>query len=141
MEKESLIFWKNLKTETQSVKKSIINWCQLVQNRRQFMDQLKWIKPFKRIATVQKDSFSDWHTYIKTSQTVSFYFVWQNTKWIHCKDSFTFVHEISTQDSDICIASLDGDTLFTNIPLDMNSLMFALRNFFKHHKLWFKEYL
>ena len=34
------------------------------------------------------------------------------------KDPFTFVDEILTQDSDLCMASLDVDALFTNIPLD-----------------------
>ena len=34
------------------------------------------------------------------------------------KDSFTFVDENLTQDSDLCMASLDVDALFTNIPLD-----------------------
>ena len=34
------------------------------------------------------------------------------------KDLFTFVDEISTQDSDLCMASLDVDALFTNIPSD-----------------------
>ena len=34
------------------------------------------------------------------------------------KDSFTFVDEILTQDSDLYMASLDVDALFTNIPLD-----------------------
>ena len=34
------------------------------------------------------------------------------------KDSFTFVDEILTQDSDLCVVSLDVDALFTNIPLD-----------------------
>ena len=34
------------------------------------------------------------------------------------KDSFTFVDEISTQSSDLYMASLDVDALFTNIPLD-----------------------
>ena len=34
------------------------------------------------------------------------------------KDSFTFFDEILTQDSDLCMASLDVDALFTNILLD-----------------------
>ena len=34
------------------------------------------------------------------------------------KDPFIFVHEILTHDSDLCLASLDVDALFTNIPLD-----------------------
>ena len=34
------------------------------------------------------------------------------------KDSFTFVDEILTQDSDLYMASLDVDALFTNIALD-----------------------
>ena len=34
------------------------------------------------------------------------------------KDSFTFVDEILTQDSDLCMASLDVDALFTSILLD-----------------------
>ena len=34
------------------------------------------------------------------------------------KDSFTFVDEILTQNSDLCMASLDVDSLFTNISLD-----------------------
>ena len=34
------------------------------------------------------------------------------------KDSFTFADEILTQNSDIYMASLDADALFTNIPLD-----------------------
>ena len=34
------------------------------------------------------------------------------------KDSFTFVDEILTQNSDLYMASLDVDALFTNIPLD-----------------------
>ena len=32
------------------------------------------------------------------------------------KDSFTFVDKILTRDSDLCMASLDVDALFTNIP-------------------------
>ena len=34
------------------------------------------------------------------------------------KGSFTFVQEILTQDSDLCMTSLDVDALFANIPLD-----------------------
>ena len=34
------------------------------------------------------------------------------------KDSFIFVDEILSQDSDLYMASLDVDALFTNIPLD-----------------------
>ena len=34
------------------------------------------------------------------------------------KDSFTFVDEILTENSDIYMASLDVDALFTNIPID-----------------------
>ena len=34
------------------------------------------------------------------------------------KDSFTFVDEILTQNSNLHMASLDVDALFTNIPLD-----------------------
>ena len=34
------------------------------------------------------------------------------------KDSFTFVDEILTRNSDLSMASLDVDALFTNIPLD-----------------------
>ena len=34
------------------------------------------------------------------------------------QDSFTFVDEILTQNSDLYIASLDVDVLFTDIPLD-----------------------
>ena len=34
------------------------------------------------------------------------------------KDSFTFVDEILTQNSDLYIASLDVDVLFANMPLD-----------------------
>ena len=34
------------------------------------------------------------------------------------KDSFTFVYGILTQESDLCMASLDVDALCTNIPLD-----------------------
>ena len=33
-------------------------------------------------------------------------------------DLFTFLNEILTQDSDLYMASLDVDALFTNIPLD-----------------------
>ena len=36
------------------------------------------------------------------------------------KDSFTFVDEMLTQNSDLYMASLDVDALFTNIPLDEN---------------------
>ena len=35
------------------------------------------------------------------------------------KDSFTFVDEILPQDSDLHMASLDVDGLFTNVPLDV----------------------
>ena len=34
------------------------------------------------------------------------------------KDSFIFVYDILTQNSDLHMASLDVDALFTNIPLD-----------------------
>ena len=34
------------------------------------------------------------------------------------KDFFTFVDEILTQGSDLCMTSLDVDVLFTNISLD-----------------------
>ena len=34
------------------------------------------------------------------------------------KNSFTFVDEILTQNSDLYVASLDVDDLFTNIPLE-----------------------
>ena len=36
------------------------------------------------------------------------------------KDIFTFVDEISTQNSDLFMASLDADGLFINIPLDQS---------------------
>ena len=34
------------------------------------------------------------------------------------KGSFIFVDKILTQDSDLCMASLDVDALFSNIPFD-----------------------
>ena len=56
------------------------------------------------------------------------------------KDSFTFVDEILTQDSDICMASLDVDVLFTNIPLD-ETIDICVKKLFQTPELWLKEYL
>ena len=56
------------------------------------------------------------------------------------KDFFTFVDEILTEDSDLYMASLDIDALFTNIPLD-DTIDICLKNFFKFRKLRLKEYL
>ena len=46
------------------------------------------------------------------------------------KDSFPFVDEILTQDSDLCMASLDVDALFTNILLD-ETIDICVKKFFK----------
>ena len=46
------------------------------------------------------------------------------------KDSFTFVDEILTQNSDLYMASLNVDALFTNIPLD-ESIDIYLKKLFK----------
>ena len=46
------------------------------------------------------------------------------------KDSFIFVDEILTQNSDLYMASLDVDTLFTNTPLD-ESIDIYLKKVFK----------
>ena len=46
------------------------------------------------------------------------------------KDSFTFVDEILTQSSDLYMASLDVDALFTNIPLD-ETIDICLKKLFK----------
>ena len=46
------------------------------------------------------------------------------------KDSFTFVDEILTQNSDLYMASLDVDALFTNIPLD-ETIDICVKNLFK----------
>ena len=56
------------------------------------------------------------------------------------KDFFTFVDKILTEDSDLYMASLDIDALFTNIPLD-DTIDICLKNFFKFRKLRLKEYL
>ena len=46
------------------------------------------------------------------------------------KDSFTFVDEILTQNSDLYMASLDVDALFTNISLD-ETIDICIKKFFK----------
>ena len=46
------------------------------------------------------------------------------------KNSFTFVDEILTQKSDLYMASLDVDALFTNIPLD-ETIDICLKTLFK----------
>ena len=46
------------------------------------------------------------------------------------KDSFTFVDEILTQNSDLYMASLDVDALFTNIPLD-ETIDICIKKLFK----------
>ena len=56
------------------------------------------------------------------------------------KDSFTFVDEILTQDCDICMASLDVDVLFNNIPLD-ETIDICVKKLFQTPELWLKEYL
>ena len=55
---------------------------------------------------------------------------WYNTYEFFVKDSFTFVDETLTQDSDLHIASLDVDALFTNIPLDETTDI-CIKNFFQ----------
>ena len=56
------------------------------------------------------------------------------------EDSFTFVDEILTQNSDLYMASLDVDALFTNIPLD-ETIDICLKNFFKTLDTLVKAYL
>ena len=56
------------------------------------------------------------------------------------KDSFTFADEILTQDYDLYMASLDGDALFTNIPLDETTDI-CVKKLFKIQRFWLKEYL
>ena len=46
------------------------------------------------------------------------------------KDSFTLVDEILTQNSDLYMASLDVDALFTNIPLD-ETIDICIKKLFK----------
>ena len=46
------------------------------------------------------------------------------------KDSFTFADEILTQNSDLYMASLDVDVLFTNIPLD-EAIDISVKKLFK----------
>ena len=46
------------------------------------------------------------------------------------KDSFTFVDEILAQNSDLYIASLDADALFTSIPLDETNVI-CVKKLFK----------
>ena len=46
------------------------------------------------------------------------------------KDSFTFADEILTQNSDLYMASLDVDALFTNIPLD-ETIHICVKKLFK----------
>ena len=68
----------------------------MVQNRGHFMDTLTY-KPAKFLVPVLSD-------------------ITQNELTV--KNSFTFVHEMLTQDSDLYMDSLDVDVLFTNISLD-----------------------
>ena len=60
---------------------------------------------------------------------------------ITVKDSFTFVDETLTQSSDLYMASLDVDALFTNIPLDETIDICVKRLFLKLRMLWLKTYL
>ena len=46
------------------------------------------------------------------------------------KDSFTFANEILSQNSDLYMASLDVEALFTNIPLD-ETIDICLKKLFK----------
>ena len=57
---------------------------------------------------------------------------------ITVQDSFTFVDEIWTQDSDLNVAGLDIDALFANIPSD-KAIVICVTNFFIILKLWFKK--
>ena len=57
---------------------------------------------------------------------------------ITVQDSFTFVDEIWTQDSDLNVAGLDIDALFANIPSD-KAIVICVRNFFIILKIWFKK--
>ena len=54
------------------------------------------------------------------------------------KDSFPFVDEILTQNSDFYMANLDVDGLFTNIPLD-ETIDISLKKRFKTPKTLVKE--
>ena len=54
------------------------------------------------------------------------------------KDSFAFVDEILTQNRDFYMASLDGDALFTNIPLD-KTIDTCVKDFLKLWILCLKE--
>ena len=45
-------------------------------------------------------------------------------------NSFTVVDKILTQDSDLCMASLNVDALFTNIPLD-ETIDICIKKLFK----------
>ena len=56
------------------------------------------------------------------------------------KDSFTFVDEIVTQNSDIYVASLAIEALFTNIPLD-ETIDICVKKLFKTPDALLKAYL
>ena len=56
------------------------------------------------------------------------------------KDSFPFVGETLTQNSDLYMASLDVDALFTNIPLD-ETIDICVKKLFKTPDTLVKEYL
>ena len=100
------------------MKKPIIKQGQLVQNRIHFMDQLKCMNLSKIdyrhsaiLSVIGTATFKLGKFLVLVLSDIT-----QNE--FTAKYFFTFVDEILTQDSGLCMTSLDVDALFTNIPLD-----------------------
>ena len=112
------MFWEGLNTRKQSVKKPIRNSAQLPQHLRRFMDQLKCINPLKM--NYHSDLFFQWLVPPTYNLPKLLIFILLNMTKNHFtfKDSFTLVDKILTKDSDLNIANLDVDSLFTKISLD-----------------------
>ena len=82
------------------------------------------------------DLFFQWLVPHKYKLAV-YYIIWLNQNDFTDKDSFNFIDEILTQDSDFYMASLEFDHLFTNIPLD-ETIDICLKTIFQNPKILVK---
>ena len=70
--------------------------------------------------TFLSDFVSYWYAYLQTSKIFTTIFDDFNSNEYTVTDSFHFAEEICKQDRNLYMASLDVDSLFTNIPLEEN---------------------
>ena len=101
----------------------------MLQNRGHFMDQL--FRPILSAIGTPTYKLAKFLVPVLSDVTQNEFII---------KDSFTFVDEILTQNSDLYMASLDVDALFTNISLD-ETIDICIKKFFKTPNTWLKEYL